>query len=343
MLFATSSLIVSLLTLPTFVTSSNCYSRNGTLIADIAYQPCSSSGESACCGTNHDGAGDVGVANDVCETNGLCQNYEGFDGTNEGVKLWWRQGCTDPTWSSPNCLASVCDTAEYEDDNAPVYSCGNGNWACGKKSYCSTSSRLFTLAATVGKEVVASPSAYASFSTPSASTTGSSRASTTSASASSASPSTTGMPVVTATPSSTGSSTSTPPLSTPVASSSLLSTAAKAGIGAGIAVFALLLGIILFLLHKIKKNKKRQQAWGKAEVSGQNARVGEKPEMVVYAREASRSPIEMPSNQASAQEINAQRNRMELPTIERAQEMGQGRERVELAASPSVSGRGRYA
>lgn len=95
MSFAKSTLILAVVTLPSHVTSSS-YSRNGTIITDIAYQPCSSTGESACCGTNHDGAGHTNVANDVCETNGLCQNYESFDDTNEGVKLWWRQGCTDP-------------------------------------------------------------------------------------------------------------------------------------------------------------------------------------------------------------------------------------------------------
>ena len=90
-----------------------CYNRDGTLITDIAYQPCNSdaSRDSVCCGTNHQAAGQRNVANDVCETNGLCQNYEPFDGTNEGVKLWWRQGCTDPTWKSAECLENVCNDA----------------------------------------------------------------------------------------------------------------------------------------------------------------------------------------------------------------------------------------
>jgi hypothetical protein len=90
-----------------------CYNRDGTPITDIAYQPCNNdtSRDSVCCGTNHQGAGQTNVADDVCEANGLCQNYESFDGTNEGVKLWWRQGCTDPTWESAECLGNVCDDA----------------------------------------------------------------------------------------------------------------------------------------------------------------------------------------------------------------------------------------
>lgn len=89
----------------------NCYTRNGTLITNIAYQPCSNdtSRDSACCGINHQGAGDLNVVNDVCEPNGLCQNYEAYDGTNKGVKAWGRQGCTDPTWESGYCLGSVCN------------------------------------------------------------------------------------------------------------------------------------------------------------------------------------------------------------------------------------------
>jgi hypothetical protein len=98
-----------------------CYTRNGTQINDTAYRACTTdrTRDSACCGTNHQGAGDTGVANDVCESNGLCQNFEPYDGTNEGAKLWWRQGCTDPTWESEYCLKDVCNFARvscFSDD-----------------------------------------------------------------------------------------------------------------------------------------------------------------------------------------------------------------------------------
>lgn len=88
-----------------------CYNRDGTPITDITYQSCGSDIErkSFCYGTNHQGAGHTNIVNDVCESNGLCQNYEAFDGTNEGVELWWRQGCIDPTWQSVECLGNVCN------------------------------------------------------------------------------------------------------------------------------------------------------------------------------------------------------------------------------------------
>ncbi|KAF3043042.1 hypothetical protein E8E11_005969 [Didymella keratinophila] len=330
-MFTSLTLLFVLSTTPTFA-ASNCYSRNGTLITDIAYQPCSSSGESACCGTNHNGAGHVNVANDVCESNGLCQNYEAFDGTNKGVKLWWRQGCTDPTWSSPNCLASVCNTEDYEDDNAPVYSCGNGNWACGSKSYCSTSSRLFTLAATVGKEVATSTSVPSMVTA--SSQTGDGQLS--------------GLPSISAPPSLTSSktvatatATSTSPASTPAAQP-LLSTAAKAGIGAGIAVLILLLSIILFLLQKIKKNRKAQEAYAKAELPGQSAVMGGKPQMTVYAHEVSQEAVEMPAREVGAYEMNGGKERMELETRERVNEIGLQMERAELAASPNLGSGGNH-
>ena len=325
-------IIAGLFTLPYLVESRNCYSRNGTLITDIAYQACSSSGDSACCGTNHDGAGHVGVANDVCDANGLCQNFEPYDGTNEGVKMWWRQGCTDPTWSSPNCLANVCDTLEYENDNAPVYSCGDNSWACGRKSYCSSTSRLFTLAATVGKQAAASTSASVAVST-TASSNSASLVTPTAGGASSAPATSTD----TNTSSSITSATSAPPLSNIINAPAGLSTAAKAGIGAGVAVVILLLGVILLLLHKVKKGKKQQEAYAKAELSGQSVNAAGKPEAVVYAHEISHNAVEMADNGSTAQEMYAHRERTELESKERAHEAGQGMARVELDA------RGRHA
>jgi hypothetical protein len=346
MSFATSTLIVALLTLPLLVTSRNCYSRNGTLITDIAYQPCNSSpsADSACCGLNHSGAGHVGIADDVCGTNGLCQNYEAFDGTNQGVKMWWRQGCTDATWQSANCLASVCDMAEYEYENAPVYSCGNGKWCCGKKSCCNASTGLFTLAATLGaavstSEVSVSTSTSASISTSLPETTRSESATTADPSTSSVTVAMTDASKIIlniVTP--TGTVNSEPPLSTAV-DSSLLSTAAKAGIGAGVAVLALLLGIILFLLHKVKKHKKQQLPWDKAELSGQSQQSRGKPEMVVYAREIEATPVELPAHAATAVEMNAQQDKAELAAREQVQEIGQGTEKVELDASTSINER----
>jgi len=94
-------------------TTGYCYSRNGTTLLNPAFQPCSNATTySACCMTNHSGAGDVGVADDVCMENGLCQNFASFNGKNEGVQVWGRQGCTDPLWNSPYCLGDVCNKPE---------------------------------------------------------------------------------------------------------------------------------------------------------------------------------------------------------------------------------------
>ncbi|KAH5234056.1 hypothetical protein HBI62_022660 [Parastagonospora nodorum] len=145
----------------------NCYSRNGTQIDDVAYQPCNSDGshDSVCCGTNHQGAGHTNVANDVCDANGLCQNFEAFDGTNGGVKVWWRQGCTDPTWQSEHCLKDVCNFAKWQADNAPVQKCSDGKWCCGEKSCCSITSSLFQLAATLGPTPTPGPASISTMST----------------------------------------------------------------------------------------------------------------------------------------------------------------------------------
>lgn len=92
-----------------------CYSRNGTTLLNAAFQPCNNATtESACCMTNHSGAGDIGIADDKCLDNGLCQNYAAYDPqkNNEGEPVWGRQGCTDPLWQSPYCLADVCNKPE---------------------------------------------------------------------------------------------------------------------------------------------------------------------------------------------------------------------------------------
>ena len=55
------------------------------------YRPCDSGSEfSMCCATF-----------DQCRPDGLC--FSGWDGN------IWRDGCTDPTWKSPNCV-KLCDT-----------------------------------------------------------------------------------------------------------------------------------------------------------------------------------------------------------------------------------------
>jgi hypothetical protein len=102
-------------------------------------------------------------------------------------------------------------------------------------------------------------------------------------------------------------------------------------------VVILLLGVIILLLHKVKKGKKQQEAYAKAELSGQSANAAGKPEAVVYAHDISHRPVEMADNDSTAQEMYAHRERTELESKERAHEAGQSIARVELDA------RGRYA
>ena len=99
---------------------------------------------------------------------------------------------------------------------------------------------------------------------------------------------------------------------------SSISTAVKAGIGAGVAILAMLLGIILFLLHKIKKQRKPQANWDKEELPSSNQQQHQEPEEVAYARNVENNPVELPG-QVVPQEMNAQRGNFELDTSERAQ------------------------
>ncbi|KAH9866039.1 hypothetical protein J1614_008603, partial [Plenodomus biglobosus] len=194
-----------------------CYTRNGSTITSRAYQPCNNTtSDSACCGTNHVDARDTGVANDVCKENGLCQNFEGFDGSNEGQRLWWRQGCTDPTWQRPYCLSDVCNDTEFAVDNAPVRNRGGNNWCCGKKNSCIESTSIFQLAATVGptSAIPSTPSVIAS---------------------------------------SSASATTSPGAST--APAGRLSTGSKGGIGVGAAVLVVLTLTVAIMLLKLRRSK----------------------------------------------------------------------------------------
>jgi hypothetical protein len=120
-----------------------CYSRNGTALLNAAFQPCNNATpESACCMTNHSGAGDAGIADDKCLDNGLCQNFAAYDSSknNEGEAVWSRQGCTDPLWQSPYCLGDVCNDKKVRRpmlhvDASPMIrhstKTSGVTWACG--------------------------------------------------------------------------------------------------------------------------------------------------------------------------------------------------------------------
>ncbi|KAE8449020.1 hypothetical protein EG329_008608 [Mollisiaceae sp. DMI_Dod_QoI] len=83
-----------------------------------------------------------GAAPDSCLPNGLCTNTAG------SAPTFWRESCTDPTWTSPFCL-SVLDACDMDfNSNAELtpcsslstntkYCCGHNNTAC-----CNTSTML---------------------------------------------------------------------------------------------------------------------------------------------------------------------------------------------------------
>jgi hypothetical protein len=70
----------------------NCFWPDGTRTTpDNYYLPCDKNSNdtfSTCC-----------AAKDMCTTNGLCKSFDGADNNK-----YWRNGCTDPTWRSPNCV-----------------------------------------------------------------------------------------------------------------------------------------------------------------------------------------------------------------------------------------------
>jgi hypothetical protein len=79
--------------------SMNCYSIDGKPYASFEdYIPCNTSratgSHTSCC-----------APGDKCLTNGLCQ---GQVDSSRKSNLFWRDGCTDPTWKDPAC-PRVCE------------------------------------------------------------------------------------------------------------------------------------------------------------------------------------------------------------------------------------------
>ena len=71
--------------------------------------------------------------------------------------------------------------------------------------------------------------------------------------------------------------------------------------------------------------------------------MGGKPQMTVYAHQVSQEAVEMQAREVGAYEMNGGKERMELETRERVNELGLQRERAELAASPHVGPGGSHA
>ncbi|KAL3476222.1 hypothetical protein BJX99DRAFT_228420 [Aspergillus californicus] len=126
-----------LLQLHTVHATATCYAPDGTAVTDTKYAPCIAIlGEfSMCCRLNDTNP-------DQCYSNGLCYN------DNE----YWRDYCTDQTWSSPNCLSNTtCDAANGGSSNgtARLNICPDGSYCCGTNNDCCTPAGEFTLKATL--------------------------------------------------------------------------------------------------------------------------------------------------------------------------------------------------
>ena len=85
--------------------------------------------------------------------------------------MYWREGCSDPTWQSPFCLKNVCwgndvslalgSTNELlaktriqdKNGNTAVTNCTDGTWCCGSDeqgSCCGSGANKFRLADSIG-------------------------------------------------------------------------------------------------------------------------------------------------------------------------------------------------
>jgi len=112
------SLLISLTSRTLAASNGTCYSPDGVSVANITTnaRPCINipGVYSMCCNTEGNG--------DVCLENGLCQNGNNY----------YRDFCTDPTWTSPNCLPKdLCGDSAYVE----LTLCSDGSWCCGAENY----------------------------------------------------------------------------------------------------------------------------------------------------------------------------------------------------------------
>ncbi|OQU98234.1 hypothetical protein CLAIMM_04050 [Cladophialophora immunda] len=213
--------------------AATCYNSIGN--QDTSLVACDPNAESsACCSPG-----------DMCYSNGLCQ--PGPEQPNKGLTPYYVDGCTDPSWNSPVCMAQCLNVT-----GNGVDTCGGLNQYC---CYgfggcdCSDSTQVVSIAA--GIVITTLPM------TPS--TTSSSSNSATSSTTSVPGSSTDGVRSATTTPASKSSG-STSALASPTAASSPsnsssqastgLSTGAKAGIGiaVGLGGTLALTGLAFFLV-----------------------------------------------------------------------------------------------
>ncbi|MCJ1433409.1 hypothetical protein MMC27_002769 [Xylographa pallens] len=216
-------LLLLLSSLASAASSSICYASDGVQSANFPCNPDQT--DSACCMPGFE-----------CISNGLCAPGPNITGT---ITPFYVGDCTDPTFSSPECLKECADSGG--NGVQPCANAGPGNFCCyglSNADCCSNSTLVFNLG--VGTIVSVS-----------------SMASTTMTS-------TTSMASTTSTTSSAGTTTSAPSVtsSAPAATSSAAASTNNGvaiGVGAGVGIpvgLALIAGVFYFLVWKPKRKRK---------------------------------------------------------------------------------------
>ncbi|CAO2647660.1 Nn.00g085820.m01.CDS01 [Neocucurbitaria sp. VM-36] len=270
--------------------TTQCYGVDGTPHKPGRYIPCNitaveNGGHTGCC-----------APGDNCLTNGLCQ---GQSDEKRKANLYWRNGCTDPTWESAACSRHCVGLGE-PDTHAVFYCLQADSWCCptgamdlGKTintTCCNVSDLVFQaadpIAYTIAEEEFART---ATTTTRSLSATALSQSTTTTADSSSIAPSSQASAgaLVSATPS----------------SSSASRTGIYAGVPIGI-VGAVTLGIIAWFVIR-KPNASRADGAVQGLVENQGA---EKHPYIVEA-DLGRRPLEMLDGQEVRAELPEKRGR----------------------------------
>ncbi|MCJ1391372.1 hypothetical protein MMC18_004236 [Xylographa bjoerkii] len=217
--------------------SSICYAADGIQSANFACNPGQT--DSTCCMPGFE-----------CISNGLCAPGPNITGA---ITPFYVGDCTDPTWSSPECLKECADSGG--NGVQPCANAGPGNFCCyglSNADCCSNSTLVFDL----GVGTIVSVTSMASTTSMVSSAT-----STSSPSITSSTPSVT---------SSAAAATSAAPAST--------NNSVAIGVGAGVGIplgLALIAGVFYFLVWKPKQKRKWTQNMNQPpNAAGQNSGVG---------------------------------------------------------------------
>ncbi|KAH8593399.1 hypothetical protein B0O99DRAFT_742758 [Bisporella sp. PMI_857] len=145
--------------------SATCYLPNGEIPVETVFAPCNSnsSAVSMCCNS---------VNSDRCSPEGLCIS---------GSDAYWRNTCTDPTWTAPECVKMCMDIFWPR-----VHECTDGTWCCGapdNTTCCDSGKGVKLLTTGTATHLVSTPSPTSSPSASSSATTSTSTAAETAAAA----------------------------------------------------------------------------------------------------------------------------------------------------------------